>query len=200
MVPRVIVMVGIGLLAALAGLFMVSRMICVVGPSELLVISGPRRRAGKQAVGYRLLRGGRALRLPWIERIDRLDLSVLPVAVSLQGMLSKDFVPLSIELEAFVRVAGQAPTADAAAQCLLGKPRAEIGELAAALIGGSLALVVASCTPEQLQSDPSHFESLVTAEAELDLRAIGLEIDRLALRSVADDIGYLDTAARLRAG
>ena len=200
MAPLLIVMVAVGLLAALAVLFMVSRMICVAGPSELLVISGPRRRLGSQAVGYRLLRGGRALRLPWIERIDRLDLTVLPVAVSRQGLLSMDFVPLSIELEAFVRVAGEALTADAAAQCLLGKPRAEIGELAAALIGGSLAHVVARCTPEQLQSGPSHFENLVTAEAELELRVIGLEIDRLALRSVTDDIGYLDTAARLRAG
>jgi flotillin len=198
--PRVIVIFGLGLVAALVLLLVVRRMICLVGPSELLVISGPRRRVGDQVLGYRLLRAGRALRWPWIERIDRLDLTVLPVAVSHQGLLSKGMVPLSIELEVFVRVAGQAPTADAAAQCLLGKTDVEIGELAAALIGGSLAHVVASCAPEQIQSDPSHFENLVTAEAEHELRSVGLEIDQLALRSVTDDLGYLAAAAQLRKG
>ncbi len=198
--PPVIVILALGLLCAVAVLFIVSRMICVVGPSELLVISGSRRRIGDHAVGYRLLRGGRALRWPWIERIDRLDLSVLPVTVQHQALLTVDFVPLSIEVEAAVRVVGQPPTADAAAQCLLGKPRAEIVELAAALIGGSLAHVVASCTPEQIQSDPSHVESLVIAEADFELRAIGLEVERLVLGSVTDELGYLVTAAELRAG
>ncbi|MBW2454281.1 MAG: flotillin family protein [Deltaproteobacteria bacterium] len=189
MIPRLFVLVAAGVTLALTLLVLVGRMIRVVGPSELFVISGRRRQIGDQSLGYRLLRGGRALQLPWVERLDRLDLTVLTVTFARRGLLSKDLVPLRVEVEAFVRVAGHAPTADAAAECLLGRSRGQIEELARALLEGSLAHVVAACSPELMRNDPAHFEHLLVAEAEQDLHRVGLEIDRLSLGSVDDDPG-----------
>ncbi len=184
MIPRLVVLVALGVGMALALLVLLGRMIRIVGPSELFVISGPRRKSGDQSLGYRLLRGGRALQLPWMQRLDRLDLTVLTVTFARRGLLSRDLVPLRVEVEAFVRVAGQQPTADAAAQCLLGRSRGQIEELARALLEGSLAHVVAACSLELLRNDPTHFEHLLIAEAEPDLQRVGLEIDGLALSSV----------------
>jgi len=180
--PLLLALVAVALvLTSFVGL---ARRIRLASPSELLVISGSRRTVGDRTLGYRLLRGGRAIPLPWLERTDRLDLTVLPVTVVRRDLLAKDLTSLRVEVAVMLRVAGTAPAADAAAACLLGRSRGEVEELARAMLEGTLAHVVAACAPELLHNDPAHFENVMIEEAEPPLQQVGLVIDRLALRLV----------------
>lgn len=70
-VAIVIAGVALGLVALLT--FVVKSLIVICLPNEMVIITG-RRRATKDGreVGYRVLHGGRTLRIPIIERVSRL--------------------------------------------------------------------------------------------------------------------------------
>ena len=69
------VIVGVLVLAAVCIAFVVQRLIHICPPNAVLIFSGARRQVDGRAVGYRLVQGGRGLRIPLFERVDRMDLT-----------------------------------------------------------------------------------------------------------------------------
>ena len=51
-------------LAVLATVYVAKHLVYICQPSEVLVFSGPRREEGDRVVGYRLIQGGRGVRVP----------------------------------------------------------------------------------------------------------------------------------------
>lgn len=196
--PALFLVVALAL-AVLAALWLLRRLLCVAGPAELLVLTGRiERRASGELVGYRLVRGGRALRLPWIERVDSLDLHPIEIEIEERNLLSHDFVPLGVTLRALVRVSPEPPFADAAAECLLGKIREEIAILAERVLAGELRHVVAALRPEELVADTAQVMQVLAGRAGEALARLGLVADTITLKSITDDAGYLEAVARAR--
>ena len=64
------VLLGFALSVVLAwfGIWVLSHLLCICGPNEILVISGRRHElADGTSVGYKVLHGGRGLRIPILE-------------------------------------------------------------------------------------------------------------------------------------
>jgi flotillin len=61
---------------------------------------------------------------------------------------------------------------------------------------GNLRGVLATLTPEELNEDKIKFAQSLLAEAEDDLRRLGLELDTLKIQDVSDDVNYLDSIGR----
>ena len=71
-------------------LFTVVNNISVCPPSEVLIFSGRTRRlADGRSVGYRVVRGGRAMRIPLIETIDRMQLTNMAIELSVTNAFSR---------------------------------------------------------------------------------------------------------------
>ena len=88
-------LVGLGVLGAL--IFTVSSLIVMCQPNEMVVITGRKRiTADGRRAGYRLLHGGRTLRVPIIERVSRIDLTTLPIEVVVKNAYSKGGIPLIV--------------------------------------------------------------------------------------------------------
>src|SRR5687768_3660148 len=52
-------------------------------PNEILIFSGRKRRmADGESVGFRVVTGGRAFRVPVLERVARMDMSLIPIDLS----------------------------------------------------------------------------------------------------------------------
>lgn len=84
-------------------------LLLVSSPNEALILSGGTYQVGKKVVGYRSIRGGRAVRVPLLERVDRMDLSNIPMEIAVHGAYSKGGIPLNIQGIAHVKLPGHEP-------------------------------------------------------------------------------------------
>jgi flotillin len=66
----------------------VKKLLYVSAPNEALIFSGRVRHAGQKEVGYRVVRGGRALRVPLFELIDSVDLTNIAIDIEVRGAYS----------------------------------------------------------------------------------------------------------------
>jgi len=96
-----------------------------VGPNEVLIISGRRRR--KSDRGYRIVRGGGTYVRPFRERIQRLSLELLQFDVRTQETYTAHGVPVHIDGVCMVKIDSSEDGIERAATQFLSKGRDDIG-------------------------------------------------------------------------
>ena len=188
----------LGTLAVLGAVLalIIKRLLYICQPNEVLIFSGGQRATGSRTVGYRIIKGGRAIRLPLLEAVDRMDLTNMPIEVSVKSAYSKGGIPLNVHGIANVKIAGEQPVLDNAVERFLGVDRARIMAVAKETLEGNLRGVLAMLTPEEVNEDKIKFAQSLLSEAEDDLRGLGIELDTLKIQDVSDDVGYLDSIGR----
>lgn len=174
----------------------IKRVLYVCQPSEVLIFSGRPRGTDKGKIGYRIIRGGRAIRIPLFETVDRMDLTNMIIEVRVQNAYSKGGIPLSVQGVANIKVPGSEPLLNNCLERFLGKSREEIMKIARETLEGNLRGVLAGLTPEQVNKDKEEFAAKLAEEAEQDLSKLGLVMDTLKIQNVSDDVGYLDAIGR----
>ena len=185
------------LLIGVAAVLVVKTLLYVCLPSEVLVFSGrSRRTADGKTAGYRIIRGGRALRVPLFETVDRMDLTNMIIEVQVRNAYSKGGIPLAIQGVANIKIPGTEPLLNNCLERFLGKTRPEIMQIARETLEGNLRGVLAKLTPEEVNEDKESFASQLTAEVLVDFHRLGLEMDTLKIQNVSDDVGYLDAIGR----
>lgn len=190
------VIIGVLLIASVAFVLAIRSLIFISGPNEVLIFSGRTRKIDGEQRGYRLIRGGRGVRVPIIERVDKLDLTNMNIDVAVHEAYSKGGIPLNVQAVANVKVAGDEPTIDNAIERLLPKNRQEIMRIAKETLEGNLRGVLATLTPEEVNEDKQKFAQSLTVEAGEDLSQLGLVLDSLKIQNVTDDQGYLAAIGR----
>jgi len=195
----IIVVVAIAAVVSFFFLSLVVRkLLYVAAPNEALVFSGGRRTVGNREVGFRILRGGRSLRVPLLEEVTRIDLTMFTIDVVVQNAYSKGGIPLNVVGVANVKLAGDEPLLNNAAERFLGKNGNEIMRIAKETLEGNLRGVLAQLTPEQVNEDKTRFAQTLIEEAEHDMNRMGLMLDTLKIQNVSDDAGYLNSIGRIR--
>jgi flotillin len=196
---NVILVAGIGIVVALLVLaLVVSRIIYICPPNEVLIFSGGHRKiAGEErTVGYRVVQGGRGLRIPLIEVVDRMDLTNMVIELRVQGAYSRGGIPLNVQGVANVKISSKSAQLANAIERFLGMKRDQIIAIARETLEGNLRGVLATLTPEEVNQDREKFASELLHEADHDLARLGLELDTLKIQHVSDDKGYLDSIGR----
>ncbi len=198
-------MIGVALVLAFAALvvllllgLVLRTLLYVSEPNEALIFSGNRRSIDGREVGYRMIRGGRALRIPLLEKVDRVDLTMFTIDVVVQNAYSRGGIPLNVVGVANVKVAGEEPLMNNAIERFLGRQRPEIVRIAKETLEGNLRGVLAQLTPEQVNEDKTRFAQTLIEEAEHDMHRMGLVLDTLKVQNVSDDVGYLNSIGRIR--
>jgi flotillin len=196
--PAALAAVGIILvLGFVTVLAVIKRVLYVCQPSEVLIFSGRRRVAGNNRIaGYRIIRGGRGIRVPLFETVDRMDLTNMIIDVRVTNAYSKGGIPLSVQGVANIKVPGEEPLLNNCLERFLGQSREEIMKIARETLEGNLRGVLAGLTPEQVNKDKEEFASKLAEEAEQDFSKLGLVVDTLKIQNVSDDVGYLDAIGR----
>lgn len=187
----------VGLVLVLTIVTFVSRFLLICQPNEVIVLSGRRRRlADGSEVGYRVIRGGRALRIPVMERAARLSLETIPLGLTVQNAYSAGGIPLKVDAVANVKVASAEPLLGNAVERFLDKGMDEVHQIAKETLEGNLRGVLATLTPEEVNEDRLKFAQSLIEEADQDLGALGLKLDTFKIQNVSDDAGYLDSIGR----
>src|ERR687892_534894 len=169
---------GVALFLFGALVYTVRSLIVICLPNEMVVISGRRRMLEDgRDVGFRVLHGGRTLRIPVIEKVSRIDLTTIPLEVVVKNAYSKGGIPLIVRGIANVKVCAREPVAYNAVERLLDKPFDEIMQIAKDTLEGNLRGVLATLTPEEINEDRLKFAHTLIEEADEDLKKLGLELD-----------------------
>jgi flotillin len=178
-------------------IYTLKNLLLVSSPNEVLILSGGTHKVGEKVVGYRGIRGGRAVRIPLLESVDRMDLSNIPIEILVKGAYSKGGIPLNIQGIAHVKLPGEEPRLSNAVERFLGRSRAEILGVARETLEGNVRGVLAQLTPEQVNQDKAAFADKLLDEAEHDLHRMGLVLDTLKIQNVTDDANYLNSSGRM---
>ncbi len=174
------------------------RMIYICPPNAVLIFSGAHRKLGTddRVVGYRVVQGGRGIRIPLIEVVDRMDLTNMMIELRVEGAYSKGGIPLVVQGVANVKVSSKSAQLANAIERFLGMTREQIMTVARETLEGNLRGVLSTLTPEEVNQDREKFAGELLHEADHDLARIGLELDTLKIQHVSDDKGYLGSIGR----
>lgn len=188
---------GFTLLSIAAALVVLKSCLKICKPNEILIVSGRKyQQPGGREVGYRVIFGGRAFVLPIIERVEKMDMTTMPIPVEVKNSYSKGGTPLNIQAIANVKVSSNKGVVGNAIERFLGRNRNEIRRVVRETLEGNLRGVVANLTPEQVNEDRLNFAERIADDVARDLAKLGLQLDTLKVQSVTDDVDYLSSIGR----
>ncbi|MCY7347442.1 MAG: hypothetical protein LH614_14655 [Pyrinomonadaceae bacterium] len=192
------VVVGI-VVALLVALMLLSKNYIKVSPNQAAVISGRTRRLGDgTTVGYRQVRGGATLVVPFLEKVEYLDLNVITVPLATSRAYTSQGVPVSVKAVANVKIKGDDESLRAAAERFLGMPQEQFHGLIFQTLEGHLRAILGTLTVEEINNDRQSFAQKLTSEAAGDLEKMGIGLDALTIQEISDDEGYLDALGKRR--
>lgn len=199
--------VAIGTLVILLFLFIVFALVAVwasrvrkVGPNEVLVISGRKRRNPQtgEIEPYRIVKGGRAFIWPILERVDSLSLEIMTIEVTTDDVYTKQGVPVTLEGVAQIKIASDDVSIRTAAERFLSKSIDEIRTVAHETLAGHLRAIIGTLTVEEIYRERDKFAQSVQDVSASDLANMGLGIDSFVIKDVRDKEGYLEALGRPR--
>lgn len=177
----------------------VKSLIIICPPNRVAVVSGRSRLLSDgRKVGYRVIKGGRTLRVPLLEKVDYMDLNTIPIEVSVTNAYSKGAIPLDVQGVANIKVASREGVLENSVERFLGRPSEYIQQIAKENLEANLRGVLATLTPEEVNEDRLKFAQTLIDEADDDIRTLGLELDVLKIQNVTDQVGYLEAVGRRR--
>lgn len=188
-----------GAVGLLVLFFIMRKFLYICRPNHVLIFSGRQRllKDGSK-VGWRLIFGGRAWRIPLIEQVDHLDMTTIPIEVSVTQAYSKGGIPLEVRAIANIKIASDPVDINNAIERFLGKERAEIHRVARETLEGSLRGVLATLTPEEVNHNRLKFAESLVDDVDDDFKKLGLELDTLKIQHVTDEVQYLESIGRSR--
>ena len=154
-------------------------------PDKAFIISGLGRR--------RTLIGKAGLKIPFFERIDKLDLSLVPVDVRTSNEVpTADYINIRVNANVNVRV-GQSPEMiSRAAVHFLNMRGDAIGAIAREVLEGNTREIVGQMRLEDMVSNRQKFVEMVKNNAEPDLAEMGLEIVSFNVQDFTDGNGVIE--------
>jgi flotillin len=187
------------LVVVLVVIAVVRQFMFICEPNEVLVFSGRERQLPSgQTIGYRVIFGGRAYRWPFLEEVQRMDLTTMEVEVAARNAFCKGGIRVNVDAIANVKVSDDPRFIGNAIERFLGQSRDDIKEVAKNSLDGHLRSVLASLTPEEVNEDRLKFAEKLRDEVEKDLNKLGLHLDTFNIHSVSDIKGssYLQEIGR----
>jgi flotillin len=174
-----------------------------VGPNEVLVISGRRRRIREadgttSTVGFRITKGGGAFVWPVVEKYDILSLEIMTIDVKTPEVYTITGVPIIVDGVAQIKVKGDDVSISTAAEQFLSMNLEQIMNIATQTLEGHLRAIVGTMTVEDIYKNRDAFAQSVQTVAAADLANMGLTIISFTLRDIRDNQGYLDALGKPR--
>ncbi|MHB1298049.1 MAG: flotillin family protein [Gemmatimonadaceae bacterium] len=193
-IPLIIFAVFIGIIGV------IKACLIIVPPNMVAIITGPNRATESGGnIGYRVVRGGRAFRIPLLETVAYMDLRTFSIPLNVSNTFARGGIPINVQAQANVKIASMPESVFGnAVERFLGVHPEEIAKQAQETLTGNLRGVLASLSPEEANEDRTKFEQSLAEEATRDLNKLGLQLDTLKIQQIADEAGYLAAFGRMR--
>ncbi len=173
-----------------------------VGPNEVLIIAGGRKKTvvapdgTKIKVGYRYRLGGGTLVLPFIETVSRLPLDVITLNIKTPEVLTNSGVPIMAEATAQIKIESSDPAIRLAAEQFLGLGKEGIRDVSLTVLEGHMREVIGTMTVEEIFRGRQVFSARVNEAVRPDFSRMGLVMLSYALKDIRDSQGYLESLSK----
>jgi len=203
MIPLIIIAaVAIAAIAVyyLANAFMYKK----VGPNEVLIISGGKRRTVtdpdgiSKEIGYRYVVGGGAFINPVKESALTLPLDVYTIKIKTPEVLTAKGIHIIAEATAQVKIASDDYSIRQAAEQFLSTGASGIKDVSEHILEGYMRAVLGHMSVEEIYQNRNEFNDNVVKEVEPDLKRMGLALLSFTLKDISDTQGYLTALGKPR--
>lgn len=197
-----LILAGVIIVLVVVFIIALSKQYRKVGPNEVLIISGGRRRAvvdadgTRRKVGYRMHIGGGTFVMPFLERTDILPLEVFTLNIEIPDGLTAKGIELRAVGQAQVKVKGDEQSIRMAAEQFLSKGLTGMKEISQQILEGNMRGVLGSMSVEEIYQNRDDFADKVVSQASRSFAAMGLVILSFALKEISDSQGYLEALGK----
>ena len=154
-------------------------------PDQAYIISGLRRNS-------RILIGQAGIRIPFLERLDKLYLGQMTVDIKTeQSVPTNDFINVSVDAVAKVRISPEEKGIRLAAKNFLNKKGADIALDLRDSLQGNMREIIGTLTLEKINTDRDSFSDQVMQKASKDMEKLGIEILSCNIQNVQDENGLI---------
>jgi flotillin len=197
-----LILFGIIIIILVLIAFLLAKQYRKVGPNEVLIISGGRKRSviapdgTKVKIGYRYRLGGGTFVLPFLETVNILPMEAITINIKTPEVLTHSGVPLMAEGIAQVKIDSSDNSIQLAAEQFLGVGKDGIRAVAETVLEGKMRAVMGTMTVEEIYKNRHEFSTKVIEAARSDFSHMGLTMMSFALRDISDTQGYLDALGK----
>ncbi len=187
-----IAIIGI-LIVASSGLSFWARRYRKVGPNEVLVVFGRRRKdpVTGQVVGYRLIKGGGDFVWPIVESYKSFSMELMTIDIQTPEVYTKQAIPILVDAVAQIKVENTDVAIGTAVEQFLDKSPSEVVEIAKQTMEGHLRAIIGDLSVEEINSDRDSFAQRVQEVAATDLANMGMKVISFTIQDIRDNVGYL---------
>ena len=154
-------------------------------PDQAYIISGLRKNS-------RILIGQAGIRIPFLERLDKLYLGQMTVDIKTeQSVPTNDFINVSVDAVAKVRISPEEKGIRLAAKNFLNKKGADIALDLRDSLQGNMREIIGTLTLEKINTDRDSFSDQVMQKASKDMEKLGIEILSCNIQNVQDENGLI---------
>ncbi len=175
-----------------------------VGPNEVLIISGGKKRTvtmpdgTKRQVGYRIRIGGGTFVKPFVEQAEILPLEIIPMEFSIDDAISTNGIRCRVRGTAEVKIAGDELSIILAAEQFLGKPLTDIRDVAMRTLEGSSRALIGTMNLVSMNKNRKEFTGKVFEDVGDYFSNMGLKLQSFNLKEITDPSGYLEALGKPR--
>ena len=161
-------------------------------PSDRILViygkTGPRQSS-------KCLHGGAAFIWPVIQAYEFLDLTPIPIDISLEGAPTKQNIRINIPSTFTVGISTDPSVMSNAAERLLGLQLTQVRDLARDMIFGSMRYVISTMDIKAINDRDQFIEQIVDS-VEGELRRVGLRLININIKDITDESGYLESLGK----
>lgn len=131
--------------------------------------------------------GKAALRIPFLQRIDKLTLKIIQIDIKTYRVPTADYINVDVDAVANVRIPNDNNLIRIAARHFLNQPSSYIGQNAQQILEGNMREIIGQMNLVDLVNNKQLFSQKIQENASDDIKNLGLEIVNLNVQSVTDD-------------
>ena len=153
-------------------------------PDQAFIISGLRKRT---------IIGKASIRIPFLERIDKLSLKLIPIDVKTSSAVpTADYINILVDAVVNVKISDETSKLELAAQNFLNQKTDYIGRVVREVLEGNMREIVGKMTLEEMVSDRQKFADYVKENAQPDLAGMGIDIISFNVQNFTDGQGVIE--------
>src|SRR5574344_168279 len=185
MVSPIVIVIGIAaLVVALIILFFMSYV--KASPDEVILVSGIKKQP-------KVIKGRAGLRIPFLERADKLSLQLLNIDVKTGNPVpTNDYINVTVDAVVTAKIGDEENLIQVAAQNFLNKKVDDIRAKIVDILEGNMREIVGQMQLVDLVSDRKQVSDKVLSNAKPDLEKLGIVIQTFNIQNFRDEQGVIE--------
>lgn len=155
-------------------------------PDEAIIISGHKKKP-------RIITGTATIKIPFLERRDRLTLKVMKIDVKTERPVpTNEFIDISVDSVVTAKISSDHELIKLASQNFLNQKEAYVVDMVTDVLEGNIREIIGTMTLREMISDRQEFAKRVEANAVPDMAKMGIEIVSFNVQNFWDENGIIE--------